>query len=407
MSWVGKVLGNQVLDKEIAQGGMATVYRAYQAQLERWVAIKVIEIKDEQLLQDFRQEAKVIATLQHPNILPVYDYGEQENIAYIVMEYVSGGTLAPVIREGPLRWSDAAALILPTGEALAHAHEQGILHCDVKPSNILLPRADWPLLTDFGLFQIRKQQAEQDPDITIGTPAYASPEQVAGVELDQRTDIYSLGIVLYQLLTNNLPFRGNSEEDLMWQRLTKPPLRPSFYNHQIDSKLEQIILRALAKEPDKRYSTMTDFISDLAALPDSKSGGRHLPRPITGQLGNTRGLSTSPTAVTGPHLLVAGTDTPIPLPDSSQTLILGRRGPQGDRQPDIDLTPYGGLEAGVSRLHARLQQLEGDWFLTDLSSTNGTSLNMRPLKPAEPHHLTGGDIIRCGRLSLVFYQETL
>ena len=157
MEWVGRTLNNNfVVDSVISYGGTSVVYRASQPKLERWVAIKVLldqRGNDGVFLQHFREEARAIAALRHPNILAVFDYGEEDGRPYLVMEYVPGGTLKDRIKNSPLSWPEASRFILPIADALAYAHAHDIVHCDVKPGNILLPRPDWPLLADFGLVQ--------------------------------------------------------------------------------------------------------------------------------------------------------------------------------------------------------------------------------------------------------------
>ena len=199
MDWVDHKLGNYVIEAEISRGGSAVVYRAYQPQLERRVAIKVlinIDAEDtEDFLHRFRSEAKAVAALRHPNILSIYDYGEEEGNAYIVMEYVPGGTIKDILTGEPIDWPTTAMLMLPLAQALAFSHARQIIHCDIKPGNILLPRPDWPLLADFGLYQIMNLPDDSSERGRVsGTPAYAAPEQLRGDVVDSRSDIYSLGL---------------------------------------------------------------------------------------------------------------------------------------------------------------------------------------------------------------------
>lgn len=245
MGWIGHTLGGYQIIEEIGRGGMARVYRAYQPQLERWVALKLLTIKGtsgREFLSRFRREAKAVAALRHPNILTIYDYGEEKGIAYIVMEYVDGGTLKARLTEGPMEWPDVATLVIPIGHALAYAHSQGIVHRDVKPGNVLLARTDWPLLADFGLVKLLGgQQGITRPGTSIGTPAYLSPEQAAGEEVDHRSDVYGLGIVLYELLTGHVPFEADSPFETMLLRLREPPAPPRHLNPRITPQLEAVI----------------------------------------------------------------------------------------------------------------------------------------------------------------------
>jgi tRNA A-37 threonylcarbamoyl transferase component Bud32 len=404
-TWTGKTIGGYQIAEEIGQGGMAIVYRAYQTQLERWVAVKIMhttEASDREFLARFRREARAIAALRHPNILTIHDYGEEHGTAYIVMEYVPGGTLKASLTGEPLEWPDAATLILPVGRALAYAHSQGIVHRDVKPANVLLARPDWPMLADFGLVKlVGHQRGITRPGVTIGTPAYFSPEQAAGDDVDHRSDIYSLAIVLYQLLTGRLPFEAGSPIEMMLRRLHEPPIPPRRLNPRITPQLETVILQALARNASDRYPTMETLVNDLARLPGST--GRAVLAAAPAVPAATARLGTlSP--VTGPRLVIAGTGATLILPQKGEVLI-GRAGPNVTPQPDVDLGPHGGSQAGVSRRHARLLYSSEGWLLEDLHSTNGTFVNSVPVLPGQPVRVATGDILRCSQVTMIFYEE--
>ena len=405
MDWVGREIGGYRIEAVIGTGGMATVYRAFQSQLERYVAIKVLtstEAGNTAFLARFQREAKAIAALRHPNILTIHDYGEKEGMGYIVMEYVSGGTLKKIMNGTPMTWAETATLILPVARAIAFAHSRHVLHCDIKPANILLYRQDWPLLADFGLFQMRGSPDTSGPGFVTGTPAYVSPEQLIGEKIGRKSVIYSLGFVLYEMLTGRLPFNAGSTSSMMIQRLLEGPPQMRIFNSDIDPNLEKAILKALARQPEDRFSNMDEMVSVLTDMTkdiDMPS----IPPPEMGKIGSTSALKDHPTAQ-GPHLIVTGTETIIPLPLQKE-LTIGRNDPRASRQPDINLEPHGGAEAGVSRFHARLRYTAMGWLLEDLNSTNGTSLNMSQVRSGEQHTLQTGDVIRCGRLMLVFYEQ--
>jgi len=405
-NWIERGIGAYQVAEEIGQGGMAVVYRAYQPQLDRWVAIKILqatETRGKQFLSRFRREARAIAALRHPNILTIYDYGEQQGIAYIVMEYVPGGTLKAHLTGQPMEWPDAATLIIPVGRALAYAHSQNIVHRDVKPANVLLARPDWPLLADFGLVKlIGRQRGITRPGVSIGTPAYFSPEQAAGEDVDHRTDIYGLGIVLYELLTGRLPFEANSPIEMMLQRLRDQPIPPRRFNPRIQPQLEAIVLRALARDPAARYPTMEALVQDLSRVPGATGRvGQPPPQASAPASATARLGALSPIA--GPRLIVTGTGAVLPLPQQSEVLV-GRDDPQVPK-PDVDLGPHGGGQAGVSRRHARFVRAPEGWLLEDLRSTNGTFLNGASVLPEQPVQVRTGDIIRCGQLTLLFYED--
>jgi serine/threonine protein kinase len=399
VNWIGNTLGGYQIESEIGRGGMARVYRAYQPQLARWVALKVLNVggvSDREFLTRFRREAKAIASLRHPNILTVYDYGEEQGIAYIVMEYVSGGTLKDRLTEQPVEWPDAATLIIPLGHALAHAHAQGIVHRDIKPANILLARADWPLLGDFGLVKLLGHQQDiTRPGLSTGTPAYFSPEQVAGETVDHRTDIYSLSIVLYKLLTGHVPFEADTPAEMMFRRLREPPASPRQFNPHISPRLDTVILRALARDPAARHPSMEALVTDLAQL-----SGEGVVTPSH----STTSIVRDHVTVTGPRLVVTGTGAALFLPQKEEVLI-GRADPHATQPPDVDLGPHGGSMAGVSRHHARLLRHPDGWALEDLGSTNGTFVNSVQVSPGQPLRVRSGDFIQCSRLTMVFYEE--
>jgi tRNA A-37 threonylcarbamoyl transferase component Bud32 len=404
-TWSGQTIGSYQIADEIGQGGMATVYRAYQTQLERWVAVKIMhttETSDREFLARFRREARAIAALRHPNILTIYDYGEEHGIAYIVMELVPGGTLKSRLTGQPMEWPDAAMLILPVGRALAYAHSEGIIHRDIKPANVLLARADWPMLADFGLVKlVGHQRGITRPGVSIGTPAYFSPEQAAGDDVDHRSDVYSLGIVLYELLTGRLPFEASSSIEMMLQRLHELPIPPRRFNPRVTPQLEAIIMRALARDLEARHSTMEALVNDLARVPGA-TGRAAMSAPPAAPTATARLGALSP--VTGPRLMIAGTGATLTLPQKGEVLI-GRADPHATPQPDVDLGPHGGGQAGVSRRHARLLYSSEGWLLEDLHSTNGTFLNSAPVLPGQPVRVSTGDILRCSQVTMIFYEE--
>jgi serine/threonine-protein kinase len=285
---------------------------------------------------------------------------------------------------------------------MAYAHSRRILHCDLKPANILLYRQDWPLLADFGLFQMRGTPDTGGFGLVTGTPAYVSPEQLTGEKVGRKSDIYSLGVVLYEMLTGRLPFQATSTSSMMLQRLLEPPLPMTLFNSQIEPELEKAVFKALARDPQERYSDMDAMETALSNLAQDIVIPT-IPPPEMGKVGSTTSLKDHPNTQ-GPHLIATGTETVIPLPIQKE-VTLGRNDPRASRQPEIDLGPHGGAEAGVSRFHSRLRHTAMGWLLEDLNSTNGTSLNMSVIKAGDQHILQNGDVIRCGRLMLVFYEQ--
>jgi serine/threonine protein kinase len=406
-SWIGRTIGGYEITEEIGRGGMAIVCRAYQPQLERWVAVKIMhaEAGNPEFLARFRREAKAIAALRHPNVLTVYDYGEEKGLAYIVMEYVSGGSLKMHLTKQPMDWPDAATLIIPVGKALAYAHSQGIIHRDVKPANILLARPDWPLLADFGLVKLLdRQRGITQPGTSLGTPTYFSPEQAAGDEVDHRSDIYGLALVLYRMLTGKLPFDTTSPVDAMLSRLRDDPVPARKANPEISRKLNNVIMHALAREPKRRYSSMEEMVDALAQLPGAT--GRTIATPLPEDVAASSTTARLPDVIVeaGPRLVVTGTGAVLVIPTLDE-VVIGRADPHATLTPDIDLGEHGGSLAGVSRTHARLVCCPEGWLLEDLNSTNGTFVNQTRLSPGQQVRIHDGDAIRCGQLHLVFHKE--
>jgi len=397
----GQTIAGYSLEEEVGAGGAAAVYRAYQSQLDRWVAIKVLDVADAggpAFLARFRAETRAVAALQHPNILSIYDYGEEQGIAYIVMEYVSGGSLARRMHGRPMASDAALALAIPIGDALDYAHGEGIVHRDVKPSNILLARADWPLIVDFGLAGVVDARTRIGQSSAVPTTTYLSPEQVAGEAVDLRTDIYSLGLVLYELVTGHTPFEATSAAEATMARVHKAPVPPREANAAVPEALEGVLTRALARDPATRYETMAAFVHDLRRAARVAEG--HESADVDGDATITMPLIMQQ-EIAGPRLFIAtsGVVLAIPLLDE---VVVGRKDPAQRQSPDLDLEPYGAGSAGVSRQHARLLRRSDGWYIADLRSTNGTYLNEVRLLPHRPVRVRPGDLVRLAQMTLVF-----
>jgi serine/threonine protein kinase len=263
---IGKTLGQYEIREKIGEGGMAYVFKAYQPSLNRFVAVKVLSpttAEKKGFTERFQREAHSVARLHHPHILPVHDFGVQGSYNYIVMHYVEHSTtLGELIAAGrPLE--KLIDYIVQVADALNYAHEEGIIHRDVKPSNILIDRR-WALLSDFGLVKMSEQATQlTGTGLSLGTPAYMSPEQVEGIHVDHRTDIYALGIILYKILTGTIPHDAPTPIGILIKRRTEPVPAPRQLKPGISKSLEQVTLRSLAMKPDKRYSSATDFAEAL------------------------------------------------------------------------------------------------------------------------------------------------
>ena len=317
---IGQTLGGYRIVSQIGKGGMATVFKAYQPSLDRYVAVKVMPSfyaeQDETFLKRFRQEAKAIASLRHPNILIVLDYGEQEGTTYLVMEFVEAGTLTGLMGR-PMAPSQMANLIEQISGALDYAHQQGVVHRDIKPSNILLPKPDWPLLTDFGLAKIVGGSQLTQSGTVAGTPAYMSPEQGRGEKVDQRTDIYSLGIVLYEMATGVVPFEAETPMAVILKNIIDPLPLPRSKNSILAEAIELVILKALAKDPKDRYQQVGELAEALHAAVEAMPVGvaQAAPRPAQ--------VTTLQTAPTGMEAAVA--DAAASAPAVKRGFLAGRR----------------------------------------------------------------------------------
>jgi serine/threonine protein kinase len=264
---VGTTLGTCTLQQLIGHGGMGAVYLAQQSRPRRQVAVKVLlpatTLKPHHLaafLERFRRETDAAASLEHPNIMPVYEYGERDGLAYLVMPYVSAGTLRDVMdRDGALALPNVVNYLEQLAAALDFAHARGVIHRDIKPANILLTPEGRLLLTDFGLVKVVAAGQESQARLTgagapVGTPDYMSPEQVMGAEVDGRADQYSLGIILYQMVTGVTPFQGETPMQIAAQQLHTQPFSPLLFRPDLPVATEQVILKAMAKRPGDRYT---------------------------------------------------------------------------------------------------------------------------------------------------------
>src|SRR5512142_2081455 len=295
-NWIGKIIGRVRIEKLLARGGMAEVYLGTHLTLERLVAVKLLQShieEDPDLLERFHREAKVVAGLRHSNIVQIFDFDAIDGHPYIVMEYLKGPTLANYLRGVHDRGEriphpQVARLLKSLTAALDYAHGQGVIHRDIKPGNIMLHKesgeisADVPLtddadiiLTDFGLVRIAHATTHTAAGTVSGTPAYMSPEQARGDKTDHRTDIYSLGIVLYEMLAGRVPFEADSQLSVLYMHINKaPPPIPD-----VPPAIQAVIDRALAKDPAERYQKSGDMASDFSLAVAAASGAATLVEP--------------------------------------------------------------------------------------------------------------------------------
>jgi serine/threonine protein kinase len=281
--WIGGVLGGYLIIEQISTGSMAEVYKALQTSMNRMVAVKVMSPSlsdDPEFVARFRQEARTVASLEHPHILPVIDFGEQHGTLYLVMRYVNGGTLSDLIEKGPLSPHTALRYLTEIGEALDYAHSLGIVHRDIKPKNVLLDQQGNPFIADFGLAKLLTGGGITGSGLgIIGTPHFMSPEQGRGQSVDSRSDIYSLGVVLFEMLTGKVPFDADSTVGIIMRHIADPVPDITPLNPDLSSAFNAVLAKALAKDPNARYQTAHALVQAVAqALGTSVLSGPVLSR---------------------------------------------------------------------------------------------------------------------------------
>ena len=278
MNLVGKVIGNryEMLEK-IGEGGMATVYKARCNILKRYVAVKVLREEfttDEEFIRRFNTEAQAAASLTHPNIVSIFDVGHEDNVYYIVMELVQGKTLKEIINEdGVLPWKWSVNIAIQVASALETAHKNNIVHRDIKPHNIIITEDGIAKVTDFGIAKAVSNSTITAFGTTIGSVHYFSPEHARGGYTDAKSDIYSLGVVMYEMLTGRVPFDADTPVSIALKHMQEKPVEPMKLNPSIPFAINKIIMKAMEKEPSLRYQNATEMLKDLSmALKDPEGG---------------------------------------------------------------------------------------------------------------------------------------
>jgi serine/threonine protein kinase len=353
---IGETVGPYEIISPLGQGGMATVYKAHHKRLDRYVAIKVMHtafMQDDSFLARFEREARIVARLEHPNIVPVYDFSDHNGQPYLAMKYIEGPTLKRRAMKQGITLEETAHLLTPVADALDYAHAHDVLHRDMKPSNILLDLDDRPYITDFGLARIAQMGAStMSADMMLGTPFYISPEQAQGSkDLDSRTDIYAFGVILYELITGAVPFNADAAYAIVYSHIHAKPDLPSVRNPQLPKELDPILLKAMAKNPQDRYATARALMHDFNAVLASQ--GRNVPYTP-----KTLERDTS-----SPTLSMAAQPT-----DSAQPQAQSLKGPGqtliGDSEPTAEKKP---APTPATDPKQRRVEVEGSLNLGDLA----------------------------------------
>ena len=297
---IGENVGPYRLIEKLGKGGMATVYKAYHARLDRYVALKALHpafMENEGFLDRFQREAKVVARLEHPHIVPIYDYSEHEDRPYLVLKYVKGQTLKSYLNGNHLSYREIKRIFQAVSSALVYAHHQGVLHRDIKPSNVLIEEGGQIYLADFGLARIAEtSQTTMSAQMMMGTPHYISPEQARGLaDLDEGTDIYSLGVMMYELLVGEVPFQADTPFSVIHDHIYTPLPMPREINPALTEQLQRTLLKALAKARKDRYADLEEMVSRFLAALDhqiSKRGSENA-RKLNSLLGKSSPKSRS------------------------------------------------------------------------------------------------------------------
>jgi serine/threonine-protein kinase len=366
---VGHSLDKYQITDEIGRGGMGIVYRAYDVDLQRYVALKVLLphlVSDAPLLERFRREAVTVANLKHPNIVTLHDVGSSAGYYYLVMELLQGHTLRQEIQNvGALPLPQVTHIVQQLASALDYAHQQDVIHRDVKASNVVLGDGQHATLTDFGLAKLRQQVSITQAGLTIGTLECMAPEQISEDTIDHRADIYALGVITYEMLCGCLPYAGHTPHQLLQDILFTPPAPITQVNPNLPGEVEQVLARALAKRPDDRFYSAGEMAVALQRL-----------RPLTGLKLVTQDQREFP---------LSGLATSLGRNDDNTIVI---------------------QEAQISRYHALIRSQASAWFVTDQGSTNGTFVNEERLLPRQAHPLQAGDVLRLGSQVILYVQES-
>jgi serine/threonine protein kinase len=394
--------GDRLLNYEIiaplGKGGFGVVYLARDVNLEINVAVKVMHSElsqSDSMLHRLKVGARAAAKLRHPNIQSIYFLGRDPalQVDFVVMEYLSGGTLRQKITFGLLPTREALSTFTAICDAVGFAHQNGVIHRDLKPDNIMYDAGGKLVVTDFDLARVTGEARRTLVGQTFGTLLYLSPEQALGEEVDHTADIYSLGVMLFELVTGRWPFTGQNDLDILNGHLNLTPPKPSTFNPRVPPSIDAAVLRALAKKPADRFQTAQELAA--AAVGQASHTGLPVPRSLTDA---EIMASMQPTAIAArPERRAA-----LKIIKGTQMGLKYLLGPgtaigYGKKKNDLHLE-----DDYASRAHARIDRQEGEYVLMDLKSKNGTKVNGRRLEPYAPQTLVSGDQIEMGDTLLVF-----
>jgi serine/threonine-protein kinase len=389
-------LGRYAIQSELGRGAMGVVYKATDTALERTVAVKTVNMALEREGADkyearFYQEARAAGSLNHPNIVTVYDVGKEGNVAYMAMEFIEGAELRALLADGrALPVSQAVSVAAQVAEGLAYAHEHGVVHRDIKPANIMV-LADGPVkITDFGIARMRASTDElTQSGMMLGSPKYMSPEQVIGKRADHRSDIFSLGVILYEMLTGNAPFSGENVTALMYQIVNFAPPAPSAVNAAVPELLNFIVAKMLAKPLEERYQSAQELAADLRNCERQISTPAAITQPV-------RPLGLGAAGLATPSGLSSGPQPELALQQAQSAVLaqtLNRTRSEDTVPSETTDPPARGLAHSFDSAEAtqRLAVLTGATTSTALSDSVSATQAMSSLKPPEERGWRGRD----------------
>ena len=426
---IGTQLDQYRLDSLLGEGGMGAVYRAYDITLARTVAVKVMHshlAQQRQFQRRFMTEARAAARLKHPSIVNIYHFGNQLGMLYMVMEYVQGLSLGAYIRRlhrsgQVIELSETLLMLAQVADALGYAHRQGVVHRDIKPDNVLLSKIDpeesedeMPFrakVTDFGLAKLVEGEQNTATGTFMGTLPYMSPEQCLGRELDGRSDLYSLGVMLYQLATGRLPYEIRTPTDAVVKHMEEDPLAPRQANPQLPPVIEALILKAIAKDPAQRFATGGHMARVLRAAAAKLTAADITRFTTTGPVASFVTEMQHEATPEQPTLMGEN----LTLPPGECQLIIARKGEKPLRlEMTMDTILIGRTndnqvvltQSGISRQHAKVERTPAGWQISDLGSTNGTFLAKQKLLAGIPELWEEGTPVRIGPFFLTWRETT-
>ncbi len=431
---VGRQLDRYRIDALLGQGGMGAVYYAYDLNLTRFVSLKVMHEhlgREPEFRQRFWKEAQVAARLDHTSIVRVYDFGDYQDLLYLVMAYVPGLSLRAALRQAQtqgqlINLSEGLTVLAQMADALDYAHRQGVVHRDIKPDNVLLqplPRPDRDgeppiraMVTDFGLAKILEGDFSTQSGTLMGTLSYMSPEHILGEAVDGRSDLYAVGVMLYEMATGRLPFQIKSPTDAVIKHLRETPPPPQTVRPELPAAVADLITTAIARDPHARFQTGAEMAAALRQAAKGLAGLSVVAPTAEPTLSLVQSAQLSVSSLPAPELPLTLLPEPLAAPEPREQLLIECADQPAQRIP-LTQSPLtiGRAEHnqivlagnGISRTHVRLERTASGWYVTDLGSTNGTLLDEQHLNPHTPYLWTAGAYLQLGPCRLQWVVASL